>query len=188
MFVGHSYDFVRFLAGASGAVLRVSAISGARGSGVLAPVTKTKPIIDLSGQSSYVTDYLASQQLTTYSGSKTVNASTSTAFASIGNVLNNQPVSFTVSVHFIKVGYPQYNASCTYRCSLLSASTLGVTATLTQLHSATHVLDISPVPVVTASVSGSTVTLSASTGVYVNALTFKLSDFHDLGPSTVTLI
>ena len=188
MFVGHSYDFVRFLAGASGAVLRVSAISGARGSGVLAPATKTKPIIDLSGQSSYVTDYLASQQLTTYSGYKVVNDSTSTAFASIGNVLNNQPVSFTISVQFVKNGYPQYNASCTYRCTILRRTDADASATLTQLQAATHVLDISPVPVVTASASGSTVTLSASTGVYVNSLFFKLSDFQTWGPSTVTLI
>lgn len=186
MYVGHTYDFVRFVANSAGSVIRISGISGARGAGILGPVTKTKPLIDLSGGSSFVKDYLASQKLTTYSGTQTVDANTAVDLLTVAGY--STATSFKITVNFAKPGYPQYSATCTYIVSIVQTTSRPVEVAVTQLHQDTTSLDISPVPVVTAAESSGVVTVTASTGQYISTVVFTAGDIVSAGTPTFTVL
>lgn len=124
------------------------------------------------------------------SGSKT----TSSQAASIASVVvpNQNSISFMVRALFIDGSYPQYNASCTYLFSGMTANGRATVASLTQLQSHADGQDITAVPVITSSISGTTITLSSSVSPGTSGeatVYYEVTNiFRSSASSTVTIL
>ena len=123
------------------------------------------------------------------SGSKTTTSqAASIATVVVGGQTN---VSFMVRAMFVDSSYPQYNATCTYLFSGMTPNARPTVASLTQLQAHASGLDITAVPVITSSVAGSTVTLTASVspatsgeaGVY-----YEITNIFNPAGNTITLL
>ncbi|MEY2643661.1 MAG: hypothetical protein RLZZ611_310 [Cyanobacteriota bacterium] len=123
------------------------------------------------------------------SGGKT----TSNQAASIATVVvsDQTSVSFMVRAMFVDSSYPQYNATCVYMFSGMTPSTRPTVASLTQLQAHASGLDITAVPVITSSVSGTTITLTASVSPTTSGETFvsyEITNIFNPAGNTITLL
>jgi hypothetical protein len=123
------------------------------------------------------------------SGSKT----TSSQAASIATVVvgSQSSVSFMVRALFVDSSYPQYNATCVYMFSGMTPNARPTVASLTQLQAHASGLDITAVPVITSSVSGTTITLTASVSPATSgeaSVAYEITNIFNPSGNTITLL
>lgn len=123
------------------------------------------------------------------SGSKT----TSSQAANIATVVvpGQTSVSFMVRALFIDTSYPQYNATCVYFFSGMAPNGRPTVASLAQLQAHASGLDITAVPVITASVSGTTITLTASVSPSSSGealVYYEITNIFNPAGNTITLL
>jgi hypothetical protein len=123
------------------------------------------------------------------SGSKaTTSQAASIATVAVGNQTN---VSFMVRAMFVDSSYPQYNATCVYLFSGMTPNGRPTVASLTQLQAHASGLDISAVPVITSSVAGSTVTVTASVSPGSSGeatVSYEITNIFNPAGNTITLL
>jgi hypothetical protein len=123
------------------------------------------------------------------SGSKaTTSQAASIATVAVANQTN---VSFMVRAMFVDGSYPQYNATCVYLFSGMTPNGRPTVASLTQLQAHASGLDISAVPVITSSVAGSTVTLTASVSPGSSGeatVSYEITNIFNPAGNTITLL
>jgi hypothetical protein len=123
------------------------------------------------------------------SGSKTTSSqSASIATVAVGSQTN---VSFMVRAMFVDASYPQYNATCVYLFSGMTPISRPTVASLTQLQAHASGLDISAVPVITSSVSGTTITLTASVSPATSgeaSVSYEITNIFNPAGNIITLL
>ena len=123
------------------------------------------------------------------SGSKT----TSSQAASIATVAvgSQTSVSFMVRAMFVDTSYPQYNATCVYLFSGMTPNGRPTVASLTQLQAHDSGLGITAVPVITSSVSGTTITLTASVSPATSgeaSVAYEITNIFNPAGNIITLL
>lgn len=123
------------------------------------------------------------------SGSKTTTSqAASIATVNVGGQTN---VSFMVRAMFVDSSYPQYNATCTYLFSGMTPNARPTVASLTQLQAHASGLDITAVPVITSSISGTTITLTASVSPATSGeafVAYEITNIFNPAANTITLL
>jgi hypothetical protein len=123
------------------------------------------------------------------SGSKTTTSqSANIATVTVGSQTS---ISFMVRAMFVDTSYPQYNATCVYLFSGMTPNARPTVASLTQLQAHASGLDISPVPVITSSVSGTTVTLTASITPTTSdeaSVAYEITNVFNPAGNTITIL